>query len=591
MTDYSAPLSDMRFAIRELAGLSEILELKAFADVSDDVVDQVLDEAARFASEVWAPLNRVGDTMGVSVEDGAVTLPPGFKEAYQQFVEAGWQSLEISAEHGGMGFPSVVSAATFEMLQSANLALTLCPMLTSGAAHAIEAHADEALKALYLPKLVSGEWTGTMCLTEPQAGSDLAAVTARAVADGDGYRITGTKIYITWGDHEFPGNVVHLVLARLADAPEGVRGISMFLVPKFLPDAGGEPGERNDVRTVSTEHKLGIHGSPTCVLNFGDGEGALGYLVGEANNGLACMFTMMNHARQSVGIQGLAISDRAYQQASKYARDRVQGRAPGVEGRAAIIHHADVRRMLMVMRSQIEAMRALVCVCAASVDLASHAEDSAVQKAAELRMALLTPVVKGWLTETSQELTSLGIQIHGGMGYVEETGAAQHYRDARILTIYEGTSGIQAGDLAGRKILRDGGAAFDELVAELRELNLDGTPVSEFAAAMTRAIDSLENSKVWLLERAGQDPRAAGSASFNLMMEMGVVLGGWLMAKSAVAADRRSTTGGSERAGFYRNKITTCRFYLAQILPRAEAYGRAARSAPDDLMGIDAEDL
>ena len=477
MIDYSAPLSDMRFAIRELAGLSEILELKAFADVSGDVVDQVLDEAARFASEVWAPLNRVGDTTGVSVEGGAVTLPPGFKEAYQQFVEAGWQSLEIPAEHGGMGFPSLVSAATFEMLQSANLALTLCPMLTSGAAHAIEAHADEALKALYLPKLVSGEWTGTMCLTEPQAGSDLAAVTARAVADGDGYRITGTKIYITWGDHEFPGNVVHLVLARLADAPEGVRGISMFLVPKFLPGADGEPGERNDVRTVSTEHKLGIHGSPTCVMNFGDGEGAVGYLVGEANNGLACMFTMMNHARQSVGIQGLAISDRAYQQASKYARDRVQGRAPGVEGRAAIIHHADVRRMLMVMRSQIEAMRALVCVCAASVDLASHAEDSAVQKAAELRMALLTPVVKGWLTETSQELTSLGIQIHGGMGYVEETGAAQHYRDARILTIYEGTSGIQAGDLAGRKILRDGGAAFDELVAELRELNLDGAPV------------------------------------------------------------------------------------------------------------------
>ncbi len=591
MTDYNAPLSDMRFAIRELAGLNEILGLRAFTDVSDDVVMQVLDEAARFATEVWAPLNRVGDTAGVTVEDGNVTLPPGFSEAYQQFVDAGWQSLEIPAEHGGMGFPSLVSAATFEMLQSANLALTLCPMLTSGAAHAIEAHANEELKARYLPKLVSGEWTGTMCLTEPQAGSDLAAVTARAEPAGDGYRISGTKIYITWGDHEFPGNVVHLVLARLPEAPDGVRGISMFLVPKFLPGADGEPDERNDVRTVSTEHKLGIHGSPTCVMNFGDGDGALGYLVGEANNGLACMFTMMNHARQSVGIQGLAISDRAYQQASKYARERVQGRSPGVDGRSAIIHHADVRRMLMVMRSHIEAMRALVCVSAASVDLASFADDPAVRATAERRMALLTPVVKGWLTETAQELTSLGIQIHGGMGYVEETGAAQHYRDARILTIYEGTSGIQAADLAGRKILRDGGAAFDELIAELRSLNLDGTPVSEFVSELTQAIDSLETSKTWLLENATNDPKAAGSASFNLMMEMGVVLGGWLMARSAVAADAHLTAGGPERDDFYRNKIATCRFYLAQVLPRAEAYGRSARSSTDDLMAIDADDM
>lgn len=589
MSDYHAPIDDMRFVLRHLTGLAELQARPAFAQASDDIVDQVLDEAARFAEDVWAPLNRRGDETGCRVADRTVEVPDGFPEAYRQFVDAGWQSLEFTEELGGMGFPSVVAAGTFEMLQSANLAMSLCPMLTSGAVRALEAHASEQLRAHFLAPLVTGEWTGTMCLTEPQAGSDLAAVKLRAEHDGDAYRLFGTKIYITWGDHEMADNVVHLVLARLPDAPDGVHGISMFLVPKFLLDDDGKPASRNDVYAVSTEEKLGIHASPTCVMNFGDGDGAIGYLVGEENRGLACMFTMMNHARLNVGIQGLGIAERAYQQARHYARERVQGRAPGVEGRAAIVHHADVRRMLMVMKSQIEAMRALAYRVVADGDRAGHAATEAERGSAAARAALLTPVVKGWLTETAEEVTSLGIQVHGGMGYVEETGAAQHLRDARILTIYEGTSGIQAADLVGRKLLRDEGRAAAALFSEMRDAAASDDLTRSLKERLLPAVEGLENSVAVLLDTAPDDRHAPGAASFNLMMQFGVVCGAWQMLESASAV-ARSTEYGPESA-FGTAKLATAGFYFDHILPRAAAYGASAALGHADFMALPVERL
>lgn len=588
MSDYNAPLRDMQFVIQELAGLDRLQQLDAFAEATDDVVEQVLDEAAKFTRDVWAPTNVVGDEQGVRVEDKVVMVPDEIAEAYQQYVEAGWPALEFSPEYGGMGFPGLIGSALSEMLQAGNLAFSLCPMLTGGAIYAIDAHATEELKQQYLPKMISGEWTGTMCLTESQAGTDLAAVKTRAVPEGDHYRISGTKIFITWGDQEFTENVVHLVLARLPDAPDGIRGISMFLVPKYTLDDDGDPGERNDVHAVSTEHKLGIHASPTCVLSFGDADGAIGYLVGEENRGMACMFTMMNHARIGVGIQGLAVAERAYQLAKEYAKERTQGRAPGIEGAAAIVHHADVRRMLMTMKSQIEAMRALAYVTAAEWDVAHHSGDSSERSRANERVALLTPVVKGWLTEVAQEITSLGVQVHGGMGYVEETGAAQHMRDARILTIYEGTSGVQALDLVGRKLLGDSGKAMQELLREMRSLEsgADGTDAADIVGLLAPAVDDLERSVAWLLETAPGDQHAPGSASFNLMMQFGTVAGGWQMAKAAVAAEGALASCDEHDRAFLTTKITTARFYAEHILPRALAYARSACSGSDSLMGV-----
>jgi acyl-CoA dehydrogenase len=584
MTEYSPPINDMRFVLRELVGLDRVLGLDAYTEVDADTIDQVLEEAGNFSRDVLAPLNVPGDQQGCRVEDRAVQVADGFVDAYRQFVDNGWQTLPASPAYGGMGLPDAVAVATFEMWQSANMAFSLCPMLTSGAITAIAAHGSEALRQTYLPKLVTGEWSGTMVLTEPQAGSDLAAITTKAVAEDDHYRITGTKIYITWGDHPMADNVVHLVLARLEGAPDGVRGISMFLVPKFLVDADGSPGDRNDVYATSVEHKLGIHASPTCVMNFGDGDGAIGYLVGEENKGLANMFTMMNHARLEVGVQGLAISERAYQLARAWALDRVQGRAPGQEGRVTIVHHADVRRMLMLMKSQIEAMRAAAYGTGALLDLEMHCDDDAERDAASARLALLTPVIKGWLTEVAQEITSLGIQVHGGMGYVEETGAAQHYRDARILTIYEGTTGIQANDFVSRKILADDGRAIRSLISDLRatgELLASSGSLADLRPALDGATDALETAADWLVAAAPYDAHAPGAASVNLLMLAGTVVGGWQMARAALAAERGD---GGYDAGFREAKIQTARFYFAQVLPRTHAYGQAATAGADSVM-------
>ncbi len=588
MADYTPPLKDILFNIHELAGIDDVLALDSFSEFDRDVVDQVVEEATKFSAEVVAPLNVPGDEVGAKLVDGKVDAAPGFAEAYAQFVENGWQSLVVSPDHGGMGMPDLAGLAAVESWQSASLAFSLGPMLTTGAIIAIDKHASEDLRRVYLPKMATGEWTGTMNLTEPQAGSDLAAVTTKAVPEGDQFRITGTKIFITWGDHEMSENIAHLVLARLPDAPEGVRGISLFLVPKYLVNDDGSIGERNDVNVQSLEHKLGIHGSPTCVMSFGDRDGAIGYLVGEENKGLACMFTMMNHARIEVGVQGLSISERAYQLARDYAKERIQGGAPGMKGRVSIINHADVRRMLLLMKAHIEAMRSVAFVTAGVHDHSNHGDSSEAREAASNRLALLTPVVKGWMTEVAQEVTSLGVQVHGGMGYVEETGAAQHMRDARILPIYEGTTGIQAGDFAGRKILADEGREVKALIAEMRALvdELTDERIAGIGSALAAGVDDLETTVNWLLENAPTDPNVPGSAAVNLLMLAGTVMGGYQMARAALVVVNGAS---ADDAAFANAKLQTAAFYASHILPRAGAYRAAATAGPDVVMAL-AED-
>jgi acyl-CoA dehydrogenase len=468
------------------------------------------------------------------------------------------------------------------------MALALCPLLTSGAIEAIYRHASEPLKAQYLEKIVAGQWSGTMNLTEPQVGTDLAAVKSRAVPEKDHYRISGQKIFITWGEHEMTENIIHLVLARLPDAPDGVRGISLFLVPKYLPNDDGSLGERNDLKVVSVEEKLGIHASPTCVMSYGDKGGAIGYLLGEANNGLACMFTMMNHARLEVGMQGVGISERAYQRALDYARERVQGNAQGVEGRVTIIHHPDVRRMLMQMRSLTEAGRALSYVSAAEYDRAHKVTGEEQRARHQRRIDLLTPVAKAWSTEMSQEITSLGVQVHGGMGFIEETGAAQHMRDARILTIYEGTTGIQGLDLMGRKIMRDKGLALNELIADLNafksELESRGADLAAIAGPFAVALETLEDVSHWFLQEATNDPDLAGAISVNYLMLLGNVVCGWLMAKSAIAA-RHQLDAGSDDV-FYDSKIKTSTFFAEHILSRCEGLKYSVKAGSGSVMSI-----
>ena len=586
MTDYTPPLKDMLFNIRELAGLERVLQLESFADFDADVVDQVVEEAAKFAVEVLSPINIPGDQVGCKHVDNGVVAAPGFAEAHEQFVANGWQSLDVSPEYGGMGMPGIAGAAAAEAWQSACLSYGLCPMLTSSAISAIEAHGSEEIRNTYLPKMASGAWTGTMNLTEPQAGSDLAVVTTRAVPDGNHYRITGSKIFITWGDQEFSENIIHLVLARLQDAPEGVRGISLFLVPKFLLNDDGGIGERNDVYVPGIEHKLGIHASPTCVMAFGENDGAIAYLVGEENKGLACMFTMMNHARLGVGVQGVAISERAYQLALSFALDRKQGKAPGVKGSATIIHHPDVRRMLLVMKSQIEAMRAAAYYIAGVQDLACHSDNQSERTAAENRLDLLTPVIKAWMTETAQELTSLGVQVQGGMGYIEETGAAQHMRDARVLPIYEGTTGIQALDFVGRKIMADEGRAIGVLLAEMTALDAElagDERLADIRAALADGVEQLQPATTWLLEQGPLDPNTAGSASVNMLMLTGIVVGGWQMALAALAITRGAA---SDDQAFADAKLITARFYGEHILPRAHGFRAAAMAGADTVMAL-----
>ncbi len=596
MTTYLAPVRDMRFVMNELAGLGRLQSLPGFEEATPELVDAVLEEAAKLAAEVLAPLNKPGDAQGARLGKEGVIAADGFGAAYHKFVEGGWNGLGGDPEYGGQGLPSLVLAATVEMWNSANMSFALCPLLTMGAMEALKAHGSAEQKSRYLTKLVTGEWTGTMNLTEPQAGSDLSAVRTRAVPEGDHYRIRGQKIFITWGDHDIAENVIHLVLARLPDAPEGTRGISLFLVPKFLVGADGSLGARNDVQAASLEHKLGIHASPTCVMSFGDGEGAIGYLVGRENHGLAHMFTMMNEARQKVGLQGLGIAERAYQQAREYARDRVQGRLTGRKSgeRVSIVHHPDVRRMLMTMKSQVEAMRAFGYVVATDIDLAHRHPDAAERRLRQERVDLLTPVLKGWCTELGVEIASLGVQVHGGMGYIEETGACQHLRDARIATIYEGTTGIQAGDLIGRKLATDQGAAMRALVAEMRAteaelVRADDASLKPIATALGEAIGALESATACVLRNLAGDPDAALTGSVSYLMLAGYVCGGWQMARAAAVA--RPRLAGGEEADFYRTKVATARFYTDQVLPKASSLAAAVLSGASTALALEEAQL
>ncbi|WP_374503140.1 acyl-CoA dehydrogenase [Zoogloea sp.] len=576
MSSYSAPIRDMQFVLRELADLDAVAALPGCEDASSDLVDAILEEANKFASGVIAPLNWIGDQEGATWDNGEVRTATGWKEAYTQFAEAGWTALACEPEFGGQGLPKLVSTAVMEMWKSANMAFSLCPMLTNGAIESIKLRGTDEQKALYLPKMVSGEWTGTMNLTEPSAGSDLAAVRTRAVPQGDGtYKIFGQKIFITYGEHDLTDNIIHLVLARLPDAPEGVKGISLFVVPKFLLKADGTPGERNDVHCVSIEHKLGIHASPTAVLAFGDKGGAIGTLVGEANRGLEYMFIMMNEARFAVGMEGLALSERAYQQALAYAKDRIQGTEAGVRGgpKVSIIHHPDVRRMLMSMKSQIEAQRALAYVVGAATDMAHHHPDESVRAQSQAFMDLMIPVVKGWLTEASIDITSTGVQVHGGMGFIEETGAAQHLRDARITSIYEGTTAIQANDLIGRKIAREGGQTVKLVIAEMRrvEAQLSEAAGEEFSAirkSLSAAVTALEEAVAYIVATYGNDIKAASVGSVPFLKLLGIVAGGWQMGRAALVSARRLAEGGGD-ASFYAAKIVTARFYADHILAQA----------------------
>lgn len=571
MNEYLAPLKEMRFVMQELAGLERVVALPGNEEASPDVVDAILEEAARFAGAVLSPLNRIGDTHGALWQETIVTAPPGFKEAYSQFSENGWNGLGCDPQYGGQGLPRLLSAAVSEMWKSANHAFSLCPMLTQGAIEALTIAGSEEQKTTYLPKLVSGEWTGTMNLTEPSAGSDLAAVRSRAEPVGDGaYRIFGQKIFITYGEHDFTDNIVHLVLARTPNAPEGVKGISLFVVPKFLINADGALGKRNDVYCVSIEHKLGIHGSPTAVLSFGDRGGALGTLVGEENRGLEYMFIMMNAARFNVGLEGLGDAERAYQRAVAYARERIQGAEIGVKGgpKVPIIKHPDVRRMLMSMRSRIEAMRALAYVVAAAQDIA-HASPDPVEREKQRALAdLLIPVVKGWCTESAIDIASLGMQVHGGMGYIEETGAAQHLRDARITAIYEGTTAIQANDLIGRKIAREKGATISVLIAEMRSAAnmLDGE-LASIGARQLSAIDALEKSASWIVAGFSSDPRAAHAGAVPFLHLFGIVAGGWQLGRAACIARNRLESG--DVAPFWSAKLATARFFADHFLTQA----------------------
>ncbi len=589
MSEYHAPVKEMLFVLRELAGLDAITRLPGMQEATPDVVEAVLGEAAALANKVIAPTNRLGDAVGTRVENGQVIVPPEFREAYRQFVAGGWAGVSQEAELGGQGLPYVVGVAVEEMWQSANLAWSLGPLLTQGAARAVQVHATSALQEQYLEPLSTGRWTGTMNLTEPQAGSDLGAIRTQAVPEGDHYRVTGQKIFITWGDHDMTENVVHLVLARLPDAPPGTKGVSLMLVPKYLPNADGSPGKRNGVTTVSVEHKLGIHGSPTCVLAF---ENAVGFLVGEKHDGLACMFTMMNHARLNVGLEGVSIAERAYQQARAYARERVQGRPAGAQTRTTIIHHPDVRRMLLTMKAQIEAMRSAAYVTAAEFDFAQRSPDAAARARHQARLELLTPVIKGWCTECGQYLTSIALQVHGGMGYIEETGAAQHYRDARITTIYEGTTGIQAGDLVGRKILRDGGAALKALIVEMAATAADlaryGERLAPVAAALREGVESVAAASQWLGANYSRNPGVAGAISFNLLMLIGTVVGGWQLARAAAAAVEHLSATGTD-AAFYEAKLLTVRHYTGQIMPLALAYRRAIEGGSEALLAMPEE--
>jgi len=571
MSSYVAPLKDMHFALNELAGLAEVAKLPGFEEATPDTVDAILEEASKFASEVLDPINLSGDQEGSKLSDGEVRTPRGFRDAYRKFCDGGWNALPFEHEWGGQGLPRLVSTPVQEMWKSSNLSFSLCPLLTQGAVEALLLRGSDALKQAYLPRMIEGRWTGTMNLTEPQAGSDLSLVRTRAERQANQYLISGQKIFITYGEHDLADNIVHLVLARTPEAPEGVKGISLFVVPKFIPDADGKPGRRNSARCASIEHKLGIHASPTAVMVY---DKAVGYLVGEENRGLEYMFIMMNAARFAVGLEGVAIAERAFQRALAFSRERLQGRDLVAGGKTVpIIRHPDVRRMLMLMKSQAEAMRALAYTTAAAMDFARKAGNPVERKRHQAYVDLMIPVVKGWSTETGIEIASLGVQVHGGMGFVEETGAAQYLRDARITTIYEGTTGIQAMDLVGRKIAREGGETAKQWLAELKTFDAGlarskHPDVQAFRNQFSPGVQALADCVEFIVASSAKDPRPAFAGAVPFLKLMGIVAGGWQMGRAALAAERKLQTGDTK---FLEAKIATARFYADHVLVQAPA--------------------
>ena len=593
MTVYKAPLGDIEFVLRHFCRLGDISQLPTFAEVDVSVVSDMLEEAARFFEESFAPLNVIGDKVGSHRnDDGTVTTPPGFKEAYKAYVEAGWGTVGFEPGFGGGGFPWIVNIAIQELMNSANMALTMAPLLTQGAIDAIMHHGDEVQKMTYLPKMISGEWTGTMNLTEPDAGSDVGAVRTKAVRQSDGtYLISGTKIYITFGQHDMADNIIHLVLARTPDAPAGTKGISCFIVPQRLLNADGSLGAANDVTCVSIEHKTGIKASPTCVLSYGDNGGAVGYLIGEENRGMTYMFTMMNQARIGVGLEGLALIERAYQQALEYSVQRRQGRAPGSQGSdsSSIIEHPDVKRMLLTMKSTIEALRRLIYWNAGCLDIAKYHPDADEREKAADMAALLTPLSKGWGTDMAVELTGTAVQIHGGMGFIEDTGVAQHYRDARITTIYEGTNGIQAMDLVGRKIGLKAGAVVMSLFDEIASVDAELAAHADLAqtrSELTTALNAVRGTTQWIMEHAA-NPLDVLSGATPYLRQMSVLVGGYCMAQSAILA--RSATDLSPDV--VAAKVGTARFFCEQLLPQVHGLSGAVMGDSELLMSFSADAL
>ena len=570
MTIYKVPQQELTFILEHLVNYSELCRMPGFEDASEDMVAAILPEAAKFFEQVVAPTNWPSNTQPAYLQNNQVITSPALDGVYQQMVEAGRCSLSGATEFGGAGFPVVIDAVVQEMLQSANVGFSLLPTLTRGVIHALNLYGSDQQKQRYLQQLISGNWSGTMNLTEPQAGSDLSAVKTKAVPSGDHYLISGQKIYITWGDHEQAENIIHLVLARLPDAPEGNQGISLFLVPKYLINEDGSIGERNDVKAVGVEHKLGIHSSPTCTLAFGDNGGAIGYLVGPLNQGLMCMFSMMNHARLAVGHQGVSVGERAYQQALDYASQRVQGAVQGVEGRAPIIHHPDVKRMLLQMRALTEAGRAMSLATMAAEDISTHHPQSEVRSRNALRVEVMTPLIKGWCTEMAMETTSLGVQVHGGMGFIEETGAAQHMRDARILPIYEGTNGIQALDFIGRKCLRDQGQGIRQLLADMSQTIESKThqaePSNSLIAGLQMALGQCQTALDHVLKQKQKAPFVA----YQFMMLFGNSVAYWQLVILACAAAEKIQSG--DKDSFLQQKLATAQFYRTQILPRNQAH-------------------
>jgi alkylation response protein AidB-like acyl-CoA dehydrogenase len=587
MSEYAAPLADMRFVLENVVDLPGLAKLPSFEHADPELVYGALEEAGRFFAQQFAPLNRIGDEQhSRRNDDGSVTTPDGFKEAYRRYVDAGWGGVPFPADYGGGGFPWLVGLVIQEMITSANMGFSLCPLLTQGAIEALMHYGDEAQKETYLPKMVTGEWTGTMNLTEPQAGSDVGALTTKAVPADDGsWRITGQKIFITYGEHDLADNIIHLVLARVPGAPPGTKGISLFIVPKVLVNDDGSLGERNRVDCVSVERKMGINASPTCVMAYED---AVGYIIGEPNLGMRYMFTMMNNARLSVGLEGLALGERAYQQAVAYAHERRQGRAPGAPAgeSSPIVDMPDVRRMLLTMRSQIEALRCLAYLNAESIDLARRHPDESVRVWRQELADLLTPLTKGWGTDLGVELTSLAVQVHGGMGYVEETGVAQHYRDARIAPIYEGTNGIQAMDLIGRKLPMRGGGVMRDLEAEIgrtvEELRNGGDELAMIGDRLDAGLSALRDATEWLLTDGLANPVDALAGATPYLRMCGVVVGGWLLARSAQAASRLLADGQGD-ADFLRQKLVTTHFYVDQVLPQVHGLVPAVTAGAGDL--------